>query len=218
MFKSNINEKLMSLIDYWKKGKIISNKKVIEAFKKIDRRIFVPEELKEQAYDDIPLPIGFGATISQPTTIAIMTQALELKKGMKVLEIGTGSGYQSAIISSIIGRKGEVISIEIVPELASLAKKNLKKAGITNVEVINADGSKGYEKEAPYDRIIITAASPEIPRHLLKQLKKKGIIVVPVGELFSQRMIKMKKNDKVKIEDLGPFSFVPLKGKKGWGN
>ena len=148
-----------------------------------------------------------------------MTQALELKARQKVLEIGTGSGYQAALIAYIIGSKGKVLTTEIVPELAEFAKANLKKAKIKNVTVMQIDGSLGYEKEAPYDRIMITAASPKVPEHLLKQLKDKGILVVPVGDLYGQEMLRIRKakgKGKVKSESLGRFAFVPLKGKEGF--
>jgi protein-L-isoaspartate(D-aspartate) O-methyltransferase len=190
---------------------------VISAFKAIPRENFVPESHKDEAYADHPLPIGYDQTISQPTTVMIMTDALELNKGDKVLEIGTGSGYQAAIISVIIGAKGKVITTEIVPELAAFARANLKKTKITNVKVICTDGSQGYSKEAPYDRIIVTAACPKIPQVLIDQLKQNGIIVAPVGSLFfGQSMIKgIKRNNQLETRNLGSFVFVPLKGKYG---
>jgi len=215
---------MKELIEYWQKQKIITDKQVLEAFKKVKRENFIPKNLKDYAYLDKPLPIGFGQTISQPTTIAIMTQALELKPGMKVLEIGTGSGYQAAILACIVGNKrekgkaGKVISIEIIPELTEYAKENLKKEKITNTKVFHSDGSLGYKKEAPYDRIIVTAACPKIPKSLLKQLKNNGILVAPVG-YPSQNMMKIKKDKTGKqttTENLGEFIFVPLTGKYGW--
>ena len=208
------------LISSWKLRGIVKDKAVLEAFKAVSRRHFVLPHLKEEAYLDIPLPIGHGQTISQPTTIALMTQALELRQGMKVLEVGAGSGYQAAIIAKVIGNGGKVYALEIVPQLANLARKNLRKTRIKNVEVICTDGSKGYSKEAPYDRIIITAAAPETPKHLLPQLKKGGILIVPIGPLYGQEMIKIRKLDregkKLKIENLGDFIFVPLKGERGF--
>lgn len=207
------------LIEYWKREKIITDKNVIAAFKAIKREIFVLHNMKEESYLDIPLPIGYGQTISQPTTIAIMTQALELRKGIRVLEIGAGSGYQAALIGYIVGIKGKVFTAEIVPQLADFARKNLKKAGIKNVTVLNIDGSNGYAKEMPYDRIIFTAATPETPKHLLLQLKKGGILLAPVGPLYNQQLLKIKKRDaagkKIDIENLGDFIFVPLRGEKG---
>lgn len=205
------------LMEHWISSGIINDKKVIEAFKKIPRELFVSEERKEGAYGDYPLPIGKGQTISQPTTVMIMTQALELKEGDKVLEVGSGSGYQAAIISDIVGSNGKVISAEIVDELVESAKINIKKLKLKNVEIIRHDGSKGYEKEAPYDKIIITAACPKIPNPLIKQLKENGIIVAPVGDMNEQEMIKGRKiNGKLAEENLGDFMFVPLKGKHGY--
>ena len=203
------------LTEHWTSLGIIKDKKVIEAFKKIPREEFLKDR-KEEAYSDYALSIGEGQTISQPTTVMIMTEALELKEGHKVLEIGTGSGYQAAIISKIVGSKGKLISTEIIPELAEFAKNNIKKLKIKNVEIIRRDGSKGYAKQAPYDRIIVTAASPEIPNPLIRQLKENGIIIVPVGNLVEQMMIKgIKKGNKLIQEEIGQFMFVPLKGKYG---
>ena len=205
------------LVEHWISSGIIKDKKIIEAFRKVSRELFVAEERKEEAYGDYPLPIGKGQTISQPTTVMIMTQALELKEGDKVLEVGSGSGYQAAIIANIVGDNGRVISTEIVDELVESAKSNIKKLKLKNVEIIKHDGSKGYSKEAPYDRIIITAACPKIPNPLIKQLKEGGIIVAPVGNMNEQEMIKGRKiKGKLIKENLGDFMFVPLKGKHGY--
>lgn len=205
------------LIEYWTSSRIVKDKKIIEAFKKIPREIFVEEERREEAYGDYPLPIGEGQTISQPTTVMIMTQALELKEGHKVLEVGAGSGYQAAIIAEIIGPTGKIISTEILPELVESAKKNIKRLNLKNIQILHLDGSKGYAKEAPYDRIIVTAASPKIPKPLIEQLKENGIIVAPVGNMLEQVMVKArKKNGKLVEEKLGQFMFVPLKGKYGY--
>ena len=204
------------LIDYWESSGIIKDSKVIEAFSKIPREKFVKEKHLEEAYGDYPLSIGEGQTISQPTTVMLMTQALELKQDEKVLEVGAGSGYQAAIISNIIGKKGKLISTEIVPGLAKLAQNNIEKLNLKNVKIMHHDGSKGYEKEAPYDKIIITAACPKIPKPLISQLKENGIIVAPVGDLNEQIMIKArKKGNKLIEENLGQFMFVPLKGRHG---
>ena len=203
-----------SLINYWLYSKTITDRKVINAFKKIPRENFLPKPLKEYAYDDRPLPILKQQTISQPTTIMIMTQALDLKKGQKVLEVGTGSGYQAALISELIGKNGKLYTLEIIKELVKFSKENLKN--LKNVKVIKGDGSIGYKKEAPYDKIIVTAATPKIPKQLIKQLKINGILVVPVGNIYSQRMLKIIKKDKLIKKDLGEFVFVPLKGRYGF--
>lgn len=205
------------LMEHWISSGIIKDKRVIDAFRKVPRELFVAEERKEESYGDYPLPIGGGQTISQPTTVMIMTQALELKEGDKVLEVGSGSGYQAAIIANIVGKIGKVISTEIVGELAESAKRNIKKLKLKNAEIIKHDGSKGYAKEAPYNKIIVTAACPKIPNSLIKQLREGGIIVAPVGNMVEQVMIKGKKiNGRIIEEKLGDFMFVPLKGKYGY--
>lgn len=205
------------LMEHWISSGAIKDKKVIEAFKKIPREKFIKNKDIDEAYGDYPLSIGKGQTISQPTTVMVMTDFLELKEGHKVLEVGSGSGYQAAIIATIIGETGKVISIEIVDELVKFAQNNLKKLDIKNVKVIMHDGSKGYAKEAPYDRIIVTAATPKIPKPLIDQLKEKGIIVAPVGDMTEQIMIRArKKQGKLVEEKLGHFMFVPLKGRYGY--
>ncbi len=198
------------LIKRWESEGI--SKDVIDAFKKVKREDFVLEKYKDMAYKDVALPIIKEQTISQPSTVILMTNALEVKKGMKILEVGAGSGYQAALLSKLVGDKGKVISVDIIKELVDFAKENLKKAKIKNVEVVHGDGSLGYDKGAFYDRIIITAACPVIPSFVNKQLKKDGIAVVPVGARI-QRMIKIKSG---RIMDLGDFVFVPLKGKYGF--
>lgn len=204
------------LIDYWNSSKIIKDRKVIEAFKRVPREKFIKKGYKDEAYGDYPLSIGHGQTISQPTTVMVMTQALELKKGDNVLEVGTGSGYQAAIISNIVGQNGKVTSTEILPELAKFAQDNIKKLNLKNTKIINCDGSKGYQKESPYDKIIITAACPKIPKPLVNQLKENGIIIAPVGDLNEQVMVKARKKGSQLIEEkIGNFVFVPLKGRYG---
>ena len=166
----------------------------------------------------MPLPLLRGKTISQPTTVMIMTSLLELQIGEKVLEVGTGSGYQSAIIAKIIGDEGKVITTEVVPELVHFARENLKKAKIGNVKVYEDDGSKGMKDEAPFDKIIITAACREFPKPLLEQLKPNGIIVGPVGNQQEQEMVKgvKDKGGHLRLEFLGQFLFTPMYGKYGF--
>jgi protein-L-isoaspartate(D-aspartate) O-methyltransferase len=190
----------------------------LRAFEQIDRKDFIPEDMKNAAYQDMPLPLLRGKTISQPTTVMIMTHALELEPGEKVFEIGTGSGYQAAIIARIVGPKGRVITTEVVPELVSFAKKNLRNAGISNVSVFEEDGSNGMKSEAPFDKIIITAACREFPKPLIEQLKPNGIIVGPVGNEQEQEMVKgiKDKNGHLELEFLGPFLFTPMYGKYGF--
>lgn len=206
------------LIEYWKRSRIVTDEKLLKAFNEVPRELFIKDGFEEEAYGDYPLPIGEGQTISQPTTVMLMTQALELKEGNKVLEVGAGSGWQAAIIAKIVGKKGKVITTEIIKELAEFAKNNINKAKINNIKVINYDGSQGYKKDAPYDRIIITAACPKIPPPLIDQLKTGGILIAPVGSLvFGQDMIKLRKTiSGITTQSLGSFVFVPLKGKYGY--
>ncbi len=191
----------------------IKDKKVIEAFLTVPREKFVPENLKESAYDDTPLPIGEGQTISQPYIVALMTELLQLKGREKVLEIGTGSGYQAAILSEI---GCEVYSVERIPSLAKRAGKILQQLGYI-VKIKIGDGTLGWEEYAPYDGIIVTAAGPKIPQSLLTQLKEGGRIIMPVGDLFTQDLIRITKvKGKFIKENFGGCQFVPLKGKEGW--
>ena len=190
----------------------------LKAFQEVDRKGFVMPQLADMAYEDSPLPLMRGKTISQPTTVMIMTAALELEKGDRVLEIGTGSGYQAAIIAKIIGDKGLVISTEVIPELVSFARENLDKAGVGNVIVIEKDGSRGVPEEAPFDKIIITAAAKDFPKPLIGELKTDGIIVAPIGDRGSQEMIKgIKSPDgRLDLQFLGSFVFTPMYGKYGF--
>jgi len=187
--------------------------RIIEAFKKTPRHLFVREDYLAHAYDDIPLPTYCGQTISQPFTVVIMTEALDPKPDNKILEIGSGSGYQAALLARCIGLKGEVITVELEAKLVEFSKKNLKKARVKNVKVIKWDGKGGYEKEAPYDRCIITAACPEIPKPVFKQTKVGGKIVAPVNDFWGQKMLLLERiSDKqFKTKNLGSFIFVPLR-------
>lgn len=205
------------LIKFWKENFKFKDAE-INAFTQLKREDFVSEELKDAAYQDTPLPLIRGKTISQPTTVMIMTSLLELKKGEKVFEVGTGSGYQAAIIAEIIGPKGKVITTEVVPELVHFAKKNLDKADIKNVIVYEEDGSKGMRNEAPFDKIIITSACREFPKPLIEQLKPDGIIVGPVGNEKEQEMIRgvKGKDGHLSLEFFGQFLFTPMYGKYGF--
>ena len=203
-----------ALIRYWLKSGLVKDKKIIDAFKKIKREDFVLNE--KEAYLDIALPILKGQTISQPSTIVIMLEALELKKGDKVLEVGAGSGYNASLIAEII-KPGIVYTTEIIKELCDYTKKNLKKAGIKNVKMFNVDGSKGLDKYKHFDKIIITAACPRLPENLIKQLKVNGILVAPVDKGYCQEMLKViKRRNKLDIKNLGDFVFVKLKGEFGY--
>ena len=187
--------------------------RITEAFRKVPRHFFVRKDLLKHAYEDIPLPTYCGQTISQPYTVAIMTEALQPKPGEKILEIGAGSGWQAAILAYCVKPKGKVITLELEEKLVKFARNNIKKVGLKNVKVIHGDGKKGYAKEAPYDKCMITAACEEIPKPVLEQVKIGGRIVAPVNHLFTQRMIVLDKlgKNKFRKRDLGSFVFVPLR-------
>ncbi len=208
----------IELVSYLKKTGALKSKAVERAMLKTPRHLFVPEDLEKSAYRDYPLHIGFGQTISQPSTVAAMTRLLEPKAGQRILEIGTGSGWQSALLSRIVGAKGKVFTVELIPELAESARKNLTKLKIKNVEVVVGNGSIGLEEKAPFDRIIITAAAPAIPDVLKSQLKIGGRIIAPVGDRYSQKMTVIKRTNKGFVSEEMPsyFAFVPLRGKKGF--
>jgi len=203
---------------------VIRSEKVKKAMLNVPREEFVPPDQRKWAYVDHPLPIGHGQTISAPHMVAIMTELLDPEPGHKVLEIGTGSGYQTAVLAEIVAkqdpeRKGHVYSIERIPELAFFAKENLRRTSyIVYVTVIVGDGSKGYPEKAPYDRIMVTAAAPDIPKPLVDQLKPGGIMVVPVGDLGLQRLlvIHKKPDGKLEIREDTWCLFVPLIGEYGW--
>ena len=202
------------LMVYLMKELQIKDKKVLKAMLKIPREEFVPEILKESAYENIPLSIGSNQTISQPYTVAFMLELLEVKKGNKVLEIGTGSGYNAALLSELTGKDGKVITIETIEKLYENSKDLLKN--YKNIEVIHSDGSLGYKKESPYDRIIVTAGCPVIPNLLINQLKNNGILICPVGSPESVMLKIIKTDNSIKKEVFGYFYFVPLRGEAGF--
>ncbi len=192
----------------------VSDKRVLTAMEKVPRHEFVEEGLKGIAYEDNPLPIGMDQTISQPYIVALMTDLLDVSEEHKVLEIGTGSGYQAAVISHL---SMSVITVERIPKLFKNAKETLRKLGYNNITVVMADGSIGYREYAPYDRIIVTAASPSIPDELIDQLADSGKMVIPVGGKITQQLLVLKKEGTkvIKTDSIG-VRFVPLKGRKGW--
>jgi len=192
----------------------IKEAKVIAAMKKIPRHLFVEEALQNQAYTDHPLPIGEKQTISQPYMAALMTEALLLTGKEKVLEIGTGSGYQTAILAEL---SEKVFSIERIRPLAIRARKLLYELGYFNVEIKIFDGTFGWVEDSPFDAIMVTAGSPDIPQPLIDQLAPGGRLVIPVGEAFVQDLFRVTKTEAgVKKEDLGGCRFVKLIGKYGW--
>ncbi len=191
----------------------IANKKVIDAFFKVPREKFVPENMKPFSYEDGPLSIGEGQTVSQPYMVALMTEALNPVYGVKTLEIGTGSGYQSAVLAEI---GAELYSVERKPALAERAEKVLKELGYS-VRIKVGDGTLGWAEFSPYERIIVTAGGPEIPAALFSQLKEGGIMVMPVGDMFSQDLMLVKKSGgKMLKKNLGGCQFVKLLGAEGW--
>ncbi len=188
----------------------LRSKAVIDAFRAVKREEFVLPQYREHAHENRPLPIGEGQTISQPFTVVIMTETLQAEKGNNILEVGAGSGYQAAILSRVTGPTGKIITTEILPELYEFAKKNL--ATYKNVNVMNIDGSLGYEQEAPYDRILVAASAPSVPEPLIKQLKNGGRMIIPVGD---EMTLVEKANGIVTKTFMGYFAFVPLRGVHG---
>ncbi|MFC1993258.1 protein-L-isoaspartate(D-aspartate) O-methyltransferase [Chloroflexota bacterium] len=193
----------------------IRDKRVLAAMARVPRECFVPPEERRLAYEDMPLPIGSDQTISQPFIIALMTEALELSGSEKVLEVGTGSGYQAAILAEL---SGLVVTTERLPVLAESARKVLDSLRYSNIEVHVADeAGLGWKKKAPYDAIIVTAASPKVPTDLLAQLAIGGRMVIPVGSRYVQELCKIiKRRHKTTVHNLGGCRFVPLIGKDAW--
>jgi len=192
----------------------ISDKRVLEAMRRVPREAFVPEDQYYAAYEDRPLSIGFGQTISQPYIVALMVQALELKGKDKVLELGAGSGYEAAILAELAR---EVVTVERIAELVEGAKHVLEKLGYSNVKVHLASRELGWPDEAPYGAIIVSAGAPTIPQILLNQLSFGGRLVIPVGSRWQQDLLKVTKKRKGnKVENLGGCYFVPLIGEGAW--
>lgn len=201
-----------NLIEKLERKGYLRSEEVKRAFLEVERREFVPEKYKREAYSDTPLPIGSGQTISAPHMVAMMTEILEPEKEDKTLEIGTGSGYQAAVLSKLVEK---VITLERIPELFKIAKKNLK--GYENVEVMERDGSKGYEEKSPYDNILVTCAAPELPKALKEQLKENGKILIPLGNNYTQELYEFIKKDKgFEKRDRGTVRFVPMRGEMGF--
>lgn len=192
----------------------IKDERVLKAMSEVARHEFIPSEYLANAYADYPVAIGEGQTISQPYIVALMSEVLQLKGEEKVLEIGTGSGYQAAILARLAK---EVYSVERIKSLAEMAKMQLEKMGFTNIHIKTGDGTLGWEEFSPYDRIVVTAASPQVPDSLTKQLKEEGILVIPLGGSFSQILTRITKHkNDIETEDICACVFVPLIGKEGW--
>ena len=202
------------MVEFQIRARGVRDERVLAAMEKIPRHLFVPENWERAAYEDRPLPIGEGQTISQPYIVAVMTEQLEIRSHDRVLEIGTGSGYQAAILAELAG---EVVSVERLPEIADRARENLARAGVTGVRIIIGDGTEGYLPEAPYDAIIVTAASPTVPEPLVEQLAEGGRLIAPVGPRERQDLVKLvKREGRVETIPLGGVCFVPLIGQFGW--
>ncbi len=205
----NIEHQKQQLFSYWEKNDLISSDNVLKAFMAVPRELFIDPSYRDQSYADHPLPIGFDQTISQPSTVMLMLQLLELIPGQRALEIGTGSGYNAALIAEI---NREVVTVERIPQLAKIAKLNLKKAGYHDVIVVKGDGKKGYLPLAPYDRIMVTAATKKVPKQLKDQLSVGGLLVAPIGATYRCDMLTIKKisSNHFQTSNHGLFSFVPL--------
>ena len=200
------------LIDRLRKE--IPDERVIRAMERVPREAFVPEESRHLAYEDIPVPIGEGQTISQPYIVAMMVRALELRRTDKVLEIGTGSGYEAAVLAELASR---VITVERILSLAESARERLTSMGYDNVEVVVAEKRLGWEKEAPYDAIVVAAAAPKLLRELMGQMATRGTLVIPVGSKESQELMKVSRSeDTYSVQTLGGCRFVPLIGEGAW--
>ena len=199
------------MVEQQLKTRDIYDEKVLNVMGKVERHKFVPKLLIDDAYEDHPLPIGYGQTISQPYIVALMTQSLEVNKDDKVLEIGTGSGYQAAVLAELVK---EVYTIEIIKELSYTAEEKLNNLGYENIKVKNADGYFGWEENAPYDAIIVTAAANHIPPPLLQQLKDSGKLIIPLGSTLTFQTLTLvtKKGNELETEFITGVRFVPLTG------
>ncbi len=188
---------------------------VLKSMGTIRREVFVPVQHRHRAYDDEPIPIGCGQTISQPYVVALMAENLDLRESDIVMEIGAGCGYAAAVLAQIVRK---VVAIERFQELAETARENFSQLGIRNVEVHCADGSLGWPMEAPYDAILVSAAGPEVPVACMEQLKIGGLLVMPVGDRKEQHLLRVERTTKHNFvtEDLGSVRFVPLIGDQGW--
>jgi protein-L-isoaspartate(D-aspartate) O-methyltransferase len=204
-------QKRRAMVENDIKGRGIKNQRVLEVMGKIPRHLFVDKHLRDRAYADYPLPIGEGQTISQPYIVALMTEALRLRPTDRVLEIGTGSGYQAAVLAEIVK---EVYSIEIRKALADMATKRLKDLGYINIRVKHADGYFGWEEFGPFDAIIITTAANHVPPPLVKQLKEGGRLIIPLGSTVYYQTLTLvtKKKGDLDVEQMVPVAFVPMIG------
>ncbi len=216
MMEEELKEAWRRLVERLEEEGVIRSNAVKEAFLAYPRYLFVEERYRDYAHVDEPLPIPAGQTVSAPHMVAIMLELADLKEGMKVLEIGTGSGWNASLIAHII--KTDVYTVERIPEIVEFARRNLKRAGVKNVHVFHGDGSLGFPPKAPYDRIIVTAGAPEAPKPLIEQLKVGGKLVIPVGRhhIWQELYEIVKGEEGVEIRKHGGVAFVPLIGRYGW--
>lgn len=192
----------------------IRSERVLEAMTAVPRHLFAPSEQRERAYESQALSIGFGQTLSDPYTVSLMLECLKLTGHERVLEVGTGSGYQAALLALLAE---EVYSVEIVPELARRALETIEQLGFNNVKVVLGDGSVGLALGAPYDAIVVNAAAPEVPSALLDQLQDGGTLAIPVGDSANQKLLRVRKRGgRVTTKEIGSTSFVSLLGRHGW--
>ena len=212
---ADLNQRRERMIDWQLIARGVRDRRVLAAMSGVAREEFVPHQLQREAYEDQPLPIGFGQTISQPYTVAFMAQALQLQGDERILEIGTGSGYGAAVLGLLAT---EVHTVERNPTLAKLAEARFQQLGIDNVLVHTCDGTLGLAEHAPYDAIIVTAGANQLPQPYVDQLSEGGRIVIPIGRTrTSQTLCRYtRRGEDIVVEDLGPFAFVPLIGKHGW--
>ena len=208
-FSQNYEELRQKMVREQIENRGIHDRATLKAMRKVERHLFVPPKFQQHAYDDSPLLIGYNQTISQPYIVAYMTQMLQPKEGNRILEVGTGSGYQAAVLAEIVDK---VYTIEIVKELGDKAKKLLHQLGYNNVEVIIGDGYQGLASQAPFDGIIVTAAADQIPPPLIRQLKEGGRMVIPIGSPSSVQtlMLITKRNGKIFQREMSPVRFVPF--------
>ncbi len=197
------------LVNYLVEIAVLKSPPIIRAFLKTDRADFVSPEYQSEAYQDYPLPVGYGATISQPYTVAFMMELLRPKKGEKILDVGSGSGWTTALLSQIVGEKGQVFGIEIVPELVEFGRKNLKKYNLKNTQILRAGHVLGLPSRALFDKILASASALKIPKEFLAQLASPGILVMPIERSIWK--IEKGKKGKMTQEEFPGFSFVPLK-------
>ena len=202
----NTREELINRLE--EDTKVLKSEKLKEAFESIDRADFILEDYKVEAYEDYPLPIGSGQTISQPTTVAFMLELLDPQKGEKILDVGSGSGWTTTLLSKMVGEKGNVLGVEIVPELVSFGKENIAKYNFKNSEIIQASDVLGVPEKSPFDKILVSAVGEEIPSKLVDQLKEGGILVAPVKD--SVCVIEKKENNGIIVKEYPGFVFVPL--------